>query len=310
MGPTGSGKTNVRVFSVVLLTQNSQVKTNQLINKLTGNAEQRKAGLLESDTKNVTPYPISHHGRRVVLVDTPGFDDTYRPDSEILKLIADWLIQKYQDGTTLKIAGILYMHRITDNFMSGSAYKNLQIFSRLCGDLPLHRARLVMSMWDRAKDREMAAQRETQLTDNFWRVLIDEGAVARRFYNSSSSAWGLVDELLCMVKDFQELLVQEELVEQRKHLNETEAAKVIYSRLQKDLAEQKKTLKELAGQAKLQNDPNLAKILQDEHDRMDVQVQKTMEQIKEIKISLSRRLLLWMSGQKSRAVSPAHHHVP
>ena len=30
-------------------------------------------------------------GRRIVLVDTPGFDDTYMEDEEILILISEWL---------------------------------------------------------------------------------------------------------------------------------------------------------------------------------------------------------------------------
>ena len=93
MGPTGSGKTNVSGFAVPS-TPNSQVK-DQLINKLTGNVEKRKASGLKSSTQDVTPYPISHHGLRLVLVDTPGFDDTYRQDTEILRNIADWLTQKY-----------------------------------------------------------------------------------------------------------------------------------------------------------------------------------------------------------------------
>lgn len=36
------------------------------------------------------PHP-SLRGRRLVLVDTPGFDDTYVDDSEILRKIAVWL---------------------------------------------------------------------------------------------------------------------------------------------------------------------------------------------------------------------------
>jgi hypothetical protein len=30
-------------------------------------------------------------GRRIVIVDTPGFDDTYTEDQEILRRIAVWL---------------------------------------------------------------------------------------------------------------------------------------------------------------------------------------------------------------------------
>ena len=38
-------------------------------------------------------FEVSHlnDGRPVVLVDTPGFDDTYK--SEILTMIADWLVK-------------------------------------------------------------------------------------------------------------------------------------------------------------------------------------------------------------------------
>jgi predicted GTPase len=31
------------------------------------------------------------NGRRIVLVDTPGFDDTYMGDEEILSRISEWL---------------------------------------------------------------------------------------------------------------------------------------------------------------------------------------------------------------------------
>ena len=30
-------------------------------------------------------------GRRVVLIDTPGFDDTTKSDTEVLRMIADFL---------------------------------------------------------------------------------------------------------------------------------------------------------------------------------------------------------------------------
>jgi hypothetical protein len=40
------------------------------------------------------PYPggLPHSkNRRIVIVDTPGFDDTYTDDKEILRRIAVWL---------------------------------------------------------------------------------------------------------------------------------------------------------------------------------------------------------------------------
>ena len=92
MGPTGSGKTNV---SILAITSISCTKNDQFINALTGNAEKRNAGGLAGATQNVTPYAIPYHGLRLVLVDTPGFGDGRRPDTEILRTIAEWLTKKY-----------------------------------------------------------------------------------------------------------------------------------------------------------------------------------------------------------------------
>lgn len=189
--------------------------------------------------------------------------------------------------------------------MPGSVYKNLQMFGRLCGNINLCRARLVTTMWDTAKDRAVAQSRETQLTSDFWRQLIHEGAIPRRFYNSPDSAWHIIDDLLRMGKDGDELLLQEELVEQQKRLNETEAGKILCTRLQKLLAEQRKMLKDLADDAKLQNDPALAKSLQEEYDKVSAQLQRTFEEMKAMKIPFPRHIFLWLFGKKPRAVSRA-----
>lgn len=201
---------------------------------------------------------------------------------------------RYPDGTTLRFTGIIYLHRITDNRMSGSAYRNLQIFGRLCGNLPLRRARLVTTMWDIAKDHPLAGDREKQLVDEFWQPLTKEGATVKRFYNTSSSSSQIIDELIDANIPKVTLLLQEELIEQQKHLNETEAGRAVYSRLQALLAEQRRMLKQLADEAKLQNDPDLARSLQEEYDEIGVQLQNTLQEMEKMRISLPRRFILWL----------------
>ena len=39
--------------------------------------------------------PFQLDGKEVVLVDTPGFDDTYRSDAEVLRTIATHLATAY-----------------------------------------------------------------------------------------------------------------------------------------------------------------------------------------------------------------------
>ena len=48
---------------------------------------------LESCTNAVQPgKPFDLDGRKVVLIDTPGFDDTLRSDIDILNAIATFLV--------------------------------------------------------------------------------------------------------------------------------------------------------------------------------------------------------------------------
>ena len=211
-------------------------------------------------------------------------------------------MQRYPDGGALRLTGIIYLHRITDNRMSGSAYKNLQLFGRLCGNVPLPRVRLVTTMWDSTKDYSVGNRRETELKSDFWKPLIDKGASSVRFMNTEETAWKIVKDL-GGEKD-SDLLLQEEIVEQEKHLNETEAAKVLYSRLQGLLADQKTKVKELADGAKQENDSTLAASLQEEYERLNEQLEKTFEEMKAMKITLPRRFLLWLFGRKIRGVGP------
>ena len=52
----------------------------------------------ESCTQEVQAFVCLHpdgSGRKIVLVDTPGFDNSGRTDYEILKIISEWLVKTY-----------------------------------------------------------------------------------------------------------------------------------------------------------------------------------------------------------------------
>ena len=164
-------------------------------------------------------------------------------------------------------------------------------------------------MWDSAKDRSVGESRETELISDFWQPLIAGGASAVRSMNTEESAWEIVNGL-GSDKEGSMLLLQEELVEQQKRLNETEAGKGLYSHLQKLLAEQKSRLKDLADQAKLQNDPTLATSLQEEYNKVNTLLERTFDEMREMKIPLTRRILLWLFGRKSRGVRTTDSFSP
>jgi len=286
MGPTGSGKSNI-------------------IDILTNQPGRRTGSSLESCTTEVRAVRLYNHpvhGDRLVLVDTPGFDDTNRSDLEILQMVSDWLKKVYEKD--IKLAGIVYLHRITDNRMGGSPYRNLRMFGELCGDQAVRKVVLVTTMWDKGHttDHQQAHnQRENELFERYWKTMKDHGALTARFLNKPDSAWEIIDIILKQ-HEAEVLLLQEELVDLKRALNETQAGKTLYSDLQRLLADQRDTVRALAEQAREQSNPQLAQKLESELKRIQKDFDKTFNELKRLKIPLGKRILLNFS-KKSRGRS-------
>ncbi|KAE9365819.1 P-loop containing nucleoside triphosphate hydrolase protein [Stipitochalara longipes BDJ] len=175
---------------------------------------------LHSCTMNIEKIHCKIGKHNVTLVDTPGFDDTSRSDTDVLILIANWLRDSYKERTLL--SGIIYLHRISDPRMSGSSIKNLRMFRKLCGAESMHNVSLVTTMWDRVTRIE-GETRERDLINGengFWKTMIGSGCLVRRHDGSVDSARGLVAELAGMERTV--LRLQKEIAEGKK-LIETEA---------------------------------------------------------------------------------------
>ncbi|KAF9774134.1 hypothetical protein IL306_007883 [Fusarium sp. DS 682] len=168
--------------------------------------------------------PVGHelhaYTSDIYLLDTPGFDDTNRSDTEVLIEIAACLTKTYEDN--IKLSGILYLHRITDRRMGGSAKKNLMMFRKLCGKNSLKNVILVTTMWE-DEQPETGAKREQELmaTNGFWGALVEEGAQINRHNNTRGSAMSLLRSIA--KNNRVTISIQKEMVSERKDLNETEA---------------------------------------------------------------------------------------
>ena len=62
---------------------------------------------LQACTQEVGVFLCKNRGNNVFLVDTPGFDDTDRSDTEVLREIASWLTASYSNS--IKLHGIIYL---------------------------------------------------------------------------------------------------------------------------------------------------------------------------------------------------------
>lgn len=105
MGPTGAGKSSVSApcfgsrFPMLTFVP-------KFINALIGETKVEVGHSYKSCTVSLQPVNIPQrlveenlpgwgpgHVKDVILVDTPGFDDTHTSDSDILKSIANWLAE-------------------------------------------------------------------------------------------------------------------------------------------------------------------------------------------------------------------------
>ena len=186
-------------------------------------------------------------------------------------------------------------------------HRNLRMFGELCGDQAVKKVILVTTMWDKAlapgmeKLQQTFPKRERELIDSYWKIMIDHGASFARFSNSVDSAWKIIDIILKQ-QESEVLLLQEEIVDLKRALNETQAGKTLYSDLQRLLAEQRDTVRSLAQQAREESNPQLARQLESELKRIQKDFDKTFNEISNLKVSFGKRLLLFF-GKKSREVS-------
>jgi hypothetical protein len=78
--------------------------------------------------------------------------------------------------------------------MSGSAMKNLRIFSSLCGQKAMPYVIIVTTMWGYVSE-ELGVKREEELKRDVWKDMVADGCKIERFEDTRSSAWRIIGSL-------------------------------------------------------------------------------------------------------------------
>jgi hypothetical protein len=105
--------------------------------------------------------------------------------------------------------------------MAGSLLKNLQMFENLCGQKAMSNVIVATTMWD-GVNQETGAQREIELRKDFLTDMLQSGCKTERFDGTGASAWKIVGK-----NPGTTLLLQEEMCDGGKSLDETEAYDVL-----------------------------------------------------------------------------------
>jgi len=201
MGATGTGKST-------------------FINTASGSSLRVGEGLESCTAEIETASPFYLDGRSVTLIDTPGFDDTVKKDSDILELITEYLASSYREGQ--KLTGVIYMHRISDFRMGGISTRNFAMFTRLCGEKSLKNVVILTNMWSEVTYQE-GEQRERELASSpkFFKPALDREARMLRHQSTVESAHDILRSMID--NDPMALRIQEEIVDENLDMYHTGA---------------------------------------------------------------------------------------
>ena len=244
------------VRCLVMMTKNS-LGCLQFINLASG-SNLRIGMLLESCTAEVQlADKFILDGRAVTLIDTPGFDDTSKSDVDILKMIAAFLatasvgigphhffilhtepFTRYEAGSTL--AGVIYIHRISDIRYTGISGRNFKMFRELCGDTTLKNVIIVTNMWGQVS-KDIDEARENQLSSIFFKPALDKGARMARHNNTIRSTHSIIRRI--MENHPVALQIQRELVDEHKDIVDTAAGRAVNQELDEQMRRHQTELK-------------------------------------------------------------------
>jgi hypothetical protein len=157
----------------------------------------------------------------VHLIDTPGFDDTNKSDTEILRDLGDWLATSYRAGA--RLSGILFLHSISSPRLNGATRRNFDMFKRLCGKECFKSVVLGTTFWDTVDEKTgKLREQELQDIDDFWGEMRKKGSHYMRHDQGAVSANKILDYMISNRTPFT-AAIQLELVEQDKSLIDTAA---------------------------------------------------------------------------------------
>ncbi|KAG6887440.1 hypothetical protein C0992_012254 [Termitomyces sp. T32_za158] len=251
MGATGAGKST-------------------FINTLLGEQVAPVGHNLNSYTSHVQAYIYNDPqfpNNRIVMVDTPGFDDTVLSDREILRRIGVWLAQSYD--AHMKMAGVIYLYDISAKRWQGSTARNFEVFEKLCGQAAARKVVLVTTMWEQV-DKAVGEKRERELKAEYWKGMIKHGSAVHRGNLDQMAAQDTVDFLLAKEAMYP-LQIQKELGEINRALQDTEAVRFLSDALQELLKSREETTPILrsaaedpaATQRALENDNQIRSVLEE-----------------------------------------------
>ncbi len=148
--------------------------------------------------------------QKVTLIDTPGFDDSERSDTDVLELVAAYMAKGYENGTLL--TGILFLQPLSQVRLQGSEKKRTRLFKTILGENAYQRVVIATTMWNQLSEAEATArQDQRKIRADVWGDMVSRGARVVRHDDNAESATSIV-QLLAQFQSPVTLQIQQELL--------------------------------------------------------------------------------------------------
>ncbi|KAI1739858.1 P-loop containing nucleoside triphosphate hydrolase protein [Xylaria scruposa] len=201
-----------------------------------------------STTKNiqrVDVLPDKVEGHKVILIDTPGFNDTDLEEPTLFVNLARWLANSYHNGEALN--GAIFLQGINEVRVLQGEVDGVKLFERIVGPKNFPQVIVATTMWDQVEEGFGVRNEENRA--KVWNNLSTGGAKFVRFYNTEESAIKIVQD--CLGFPETEFLLQEELIKHKGRVGRTSAGSFLYDSLGTKLEDIRIRIKISGGNRKL-----------------------------------------------------------
>ena len=192
-----------------------------------------------------------------------------------------WLREIYRYSAGAKLAGVIYVHRISDFKFGNLAARKFRLFKELCGEKTLKNVILMTNMWG-CVTPEQGDARERQLKNEHFKAAIEKGAQLRRHDNTVGSAQAILREIL---KNQPVVLrIQRELVDEGKDIEQTGAGAELNQGIREVVEKHQREIKELENEMRntLEKNEEYRKELEEEKRKMEEEIEKLRKDTEEM----------------------------
>ncbi len=181
----------------------------------------------------------------------------------------------------VRLNGIIFMHRISDPRLAGSAKRNLLMFKKLCGEKVYQSVVLATTMWGKVTPEE-GDRREKELINEptYWGSMYKLGSKVFRYHNTRESALDLVSYIISLHRSVT-LDIQDEIVNKHREIDETSAAHQLNAEIIKERKKHQAALHDMQEQmaeAIAERDEVLQQEFKEEIDALQAKISKGDEE--------------------------------